>query len=82
MVIDTNPKTGEKTPRYLIYDAVQIQGRDIINDTFQMRYERLMVSNFDTDICRKFLWIVFLSLLHFDLAGYCETHINLLVYGN
>lgn len=42
MVIDTNPKTGEKTPRYLIYDAVQIQGRDIINDTFQMRYERIM----------------------------------------
>ncbi|XP_037799938.1 mRNA-capping enzyme-like [Penaeus monodon] len=42
MVIDTNPKTGEKIPRYLIYDAVQIQGRDIINDTFQMRYERIM----------------------------------------
>lgn len=44
MVIDTDPKTGTKYPRYLIYDAVRIQGRDIMQDTFHMRYERIMAS--------------------------------------
>lgn len=44
MVIDTDPQTGMKYPRYLIYDAIRIQGRDIMQDTFHMRYERIMVS--------------------------------------
>lgn len=43
MVIDTDPQTGTKYPRYLIYDAVRIQGRDIMQDSFHMRYERIMV---------------------------------------
>lgn len=42
MVIDTDPTSGTKYPRYLIYDAVRISGRDIMNDTFHMRYERIM----------------------------------------
>ncbi|KAG7157861.1 mRNA-capping enzyme-like, partial [Homarus americanus] len=42
MVIDTDPNSGTKYPRYLIYDAVRIQGRDIMNDSFHMRYERIM----------------------------------------
>ncbi|KAK8374884.1 hypothetical protein O3P69_009724 [Scylla paramamosain] len=47
MVIDTDPQTGMKYPRYLIYDAIRIQGRDIMQDTFHLRYERIM-----TDIIR------------------------------
>lgn len=46
MVIDTDPKTGAKYPRYLIYDAIRIQGRDVMQDSFYMRYERIMVSSF------------------------------------
>lgn len=42
MVIDTDPKSGVKYPRYLIYDAVRIQGRNIMTDSFHMRYERIM----------------------------------------
>ncbi|XP_045584174.1 mRNA-capping enzyme [Procambarus clarkii] len=42
MVIDTDPNSGAKYPRYLIYDAVRIHGRDIMRDTFHMRYERIM----------------------------------------
>ncbi|XP_068216244.1 mRNA-capping enzyme isoform X2 [Palaemon carinicauda] len=41
MVIDVDPKTKVKYPRYLIYDAIRIQGKEIINDTFHMRYERI-----------------------------------------
>ena len=41
MVIDTDKKSGRKTPRYLIYDAIRIHGRNIINDNFHMRFERI-----------------------------------------
>ncbi|KAK3858414.1 hypothetical protein Pcinc_035397 [Petrolisthes cinctipes] len=42
MVIDTDKKTGMKTPRYLIYDAIRIQSRDVMKDSFHMRYERIV----------------------------------------
>ena len=41
MVIDVSP--SGKFPRYLIYDAVRIHGRDVTNDNFHMRFERINV---------------------------------------
>uniref|UniRef100_A0A2P2HXK1 mRNA guanylyltransferase n=2 Tax=Hirondellea gigas TaxID=1518452 RepID=A0A2P2HXK1_9CRUS len=42
MVIDTDPKTGQKYPRYLIYDAIRMRGKDVMQDTFWMRWERII----------------------------------------
>ena len=40
MVIDELP-TGEKCPRFLIYDALRINSRDVMNDNFHLRFERI-----------------------------------------
>ncbi|CAL4067552.1 unnamed protein product, partial [Meganyctiphanes norvegica] len=40
MVIDELP-SGEKFPRFLIYDALRVNGRDVMNDNFNMRFERI-----------------------------------------
>ncbi|MCL4115734.1 UNVERIFIED_CONTAM: hypothetical protein GTU68_011226 [Idotea baltica] len=47
MVIDVDPRTGSKCPRYLIYDAIRIHGKDIALDPFQLRFDRIF-----TDIIR------------------------------
>ena len=44
MVIDIDPKTKQRQPRYLIYDAICINGKDVRQDLFWMRWERIMVS--------------------------------------
>ena len=44
MVIDVDKSTGAKFPRYLIYDAVRIHGRDVSYDNYQLRFDRIYVS--------------------------------------
>ncbi|RXG68112.1 mRNA-capping enzyme [Armadillidium vulgare] len=41
MVIDVDPKTGTKYPRYLIYDAILIGGKNVATDNFHLRIERI-----------------------------------------
>ncbi|XP_018018870.1 mRNA-capping enzyme [Hyalella azteca] len=41
LVIDVEPGTKKRYPRYLIYDALRIRGRDIREDTFWLRWERI-----------------------------------------
>lgn len=45
MVIDTDPVTKQQYPRYLIYDAIRVHGKDVIEDRFWLRWERIQVSN-------------------------------------
>ncbi|XP_076036152.1 mRNA-capping enzyme-like isoform X2 [Oratosquilla oratoria] len=47
MVIDKDPNTGQKFPRYLIYDAVRIQGREVSHDSFPLRFERIKTDIID-----------------------------------
>ena len=43
MVIDVDPRTRAAVPRYLIYDAIVVNGKDVKHHLFNLRWQRVMV---------------------------------------
>ncbi|KAF2365927.1 mRNA capping enzyme catalytic domain [Trinorchestia longiramus] len=59
MVIDIEPKSKKKLPRYLIYDSICVRGKDVRDDTFWLRWERI-----NTDIIKPRNYAISMGKIH------------------